>query len=114
MTLPMIFNFLGVKLHGVDAADLDLDLNLEFTDTGQRAVLRLSNGTLSHSLDGFAEEAPVLEISRDLLNRLVSTETTLEAALEAGELAPGPGLDVFRQIGSHLDDFDLWFPIIEP
>jgi alkyl sulfatase BDS1-like metallo-beta-lactamase superfamily hydrolase len=114
MTLPMIFNFFAIKIHGVTAADLELDLNLDITDTGERAVLRLSNGTLSHSLVDWDEDAPVLAITRDLLNRLVGNEVTLEEAVEAGELESGPGLDVFRQVGEHLDEFDLWFPIIEP
>lgn len=114
MTLPMIFNFFAVKIHGVKAADLELDLNLEITDTGEKAVLRLANGTLSHSLVDRDENAPALAITRDLLNRLVAGEDTLEAAIEAGELAPGPGLELFRQIGEHLDEFNLWFPIIEP
>lgn len=114
MTLPMIFNFFAIKIHGVNAADLELDLNLDLTDTGEKAVLRLSNGTLSHSLVDWDEQAPALAITRDLLNRLVSAEIKLEEAIEAGELEPGPALDILRQIGEHLDEFDLWFPIIEP
>ncbi len=114
MTLPMIFNFYAIKLHGVKAADLELDLNLDLPDTGEKAVLRISNGTLSHSLVDRDPAAPVLTITRDLLNRLVAQEIKLDEAIAAGELADGPGLELFRQIGEHLDDFDLWFPIIEP
>jgi len=114
MTLPMIFNFYAVKIHGVEAADAEIDLNLEITDTGERATLALSNGTLSHSLDRHVESAPTLAISRDLLNRLVAQEVRLDEAVAAGELEEGPGLELFRQIGEHLDEFDLWFPLIEP
>jgi alkyl sulfatase BDS1-like metallo-beta-lactamase superfamily hydrolase len=114
MTLPMIFNFFAVKIHGVNAADLELDLNLDITDTGEKTILRLSNGTLSHSLVDWDESAPELAITRDLLDRLVAGEIRLEDAVAAGELEEGPGLEVFRKIGEHLDEFDLWFPIIEP
>lgn len=114
MTLPMIFNFFAIKIHGVDAADLELDVNLDITDTGESAVLRLSNGVLSHSMTDRDEDAPVLEMSRELLNKLVGNEITLEEAVEAGEVESGPGLEVFRKFGEHLDEFDLWFPIIEP
>ncbi len=114
MTLPMIFNFFAVKIHGANASDLELDLNLEITDTGEKALLKLSNGTLSHSLVNVAPEAPVLRVTRDLLNRLVANEIKLDQAIEAGELEAGPGLDLFREIGAHLDEFNLWFPIIEP
>jgi len=114
MTLPMIFNFFAIKIHGVNAAGLELDLNLDITDTGEKAVLRLVNGTLSHSLTDRDEKAPVLAVTRDLLNRLVAGEIRLDEAIEAGELEDGAGLDVFRRIGEHLDEFDLWFPIIEP
>jgi alkyl sulfatase BDS1-like metallo-beta-lactamase superfamily hydrolase len=114
MTLPMIFNFFAIKIHGVNAADLELDLNLDITDTGESAVLRLSNGVLSHSMVDRDPDAPALAMTRDLLNRLVGNEVTLEDAVAAGEVEAGPGLDVFRKFGEHLDEFDLWFPIIEP
>lgn len=114
MTLPMIFNFFAIKIHGVNASDLELDLNLDITDTGEKALLKLSNGTLSHSLVNVGPEAPVLRVTRDLLNRLVANEITLDEAIAAGELEAGPGLDLFSQIGAHLDEFSLWFPIIEP
>ncbi|HRV60314.1 MAG: MBL fold metallo-hydrolase [Solirubrobacterales bacterium] len=114
MTLPMIFNFFAIKIHGVNASDLELDLNLDITDTGESAVLRLSNGVLSHSLVDRDEDAPVLAMTRDLLNRLVGNEITLDEAVEAGEVEAGAGLEVFRKFGEHLDEFDLWFPIIEP
>ncbi len=114
MTLPMIFNFFAIKIHGVNAADLELDLNLDITDTGESAVLRLSNGVLSHSMVDRDQDAPALAMTRDLLNRLVGNEVTLEDAVAAGEVEAGPGLEVFRKFGEHLDEFDLWFPIIEP
>ena len=114
MSLPMIFNFFAIKVHGANAADLEMDLNLEIPDTGEKAILRLSNGTLNHSLVDWEPGAPTLKITRDLLNRLVAGEVELEDAIQAGELEAGPGLELFRQIGEHLDDFDLWFPIIEP
>ncbi|MCB0868718.1 MAG: hypothetical protein KDB48_08470 [Solirubrobacterales bacterium] len=56
----------------------------------------------------------MLRVTRDLLNRLVANEIKLDQAIEAGELEAGPGLDLFREIGAHLDEFNLWFPIIEP
>ena len=77
-------------------------------------MLRLSNGVLSHSMTDRDEDAPVLEMSQELLNKLVGNEITLEEAVEAGEVEAGPGLEVFRKFGEHLDEFDLWFPIIEP
>ena len=98
-------------------ADLRMGVPVVLRGAGGAAVLMLAAETLDaqrladlRALGG----APVLAITRDLLNRLVGNEVTLEEAVEAGELESGPGLDVFRQVGEHLDEFDLWFPIIEP
>lgn len=50
MTLELLFNFLGVKLNGPKAGGSRISLNLVFTDTGEKAVLELTNGSLNHSI----------------------------------------------------------------
>ncbi len=45
-----------------------------------------------------------------LLERLTGDEALAKNA----ELEPGPALDTFRQIIGLLDDFRVWFPVIEP
>jgi len=120
MTLPMIFNYLGVRLNGADAAELDLRLNLAVTDPGdsERAgtdvLLHLINGVLNHSVGVTAPDAPRFEVTRVLLDRITGGETRDEALAELDSLPAGPGRDAFREIIAHLDDFRLWFPVIEP
>jgi alkyl sulfatase BDS1-like metallo-beta-lactamase superfamily hydrolase len=48
MSLALLFNVLGVRLNGPNAAGRSLTLNLVFTDTGENAVLELRNGSLNH------------------------------------------------------------------
>lgn len=120
MTLPMIFNYLGVRLNGERAADLDLTLDLQVSGQDGQAKspvavqLRLVNGVLNHSIGTVGKSAPALTLDRDLLDRIVSGETGDEALAKNAELEPGPALDTFQQIIGLLDDFRVWFPVIEP
>lgn len=118
MTLPMILNYLAIRLNGEQAAGLDLSLNLIVE--GETVLIHLVNGVLNHSPGVKDADAPTLAVGRDLLNRIVSGETA-EGGFDAHDapvgtdgLEPGPGLETFRLIIGHLDDFRLWFPVIEP
>lgn len=127
MTLTMIFNYLGVRLNGERAADLDLALDLTVTpdggtetdpggrhDAGTTVRLHLVNGVLNHSTGSASGDAPGLTVSRGLLDRIVSGENGEGVLAATQELEPGPGLENFRRIVGLLDDFRLWFPVIEP
>ncbi|MCO5314995.1 MAG: MBL fold metallo-hydrolase [Solirubrobacterales bacterium] len=117
MTLPMIFNFLGVKLNGERASALEITLNLSVGGSDGDAtdvLLRLVNGVLHHSIGLTDEYAPRLGVSRELLDRIVSGESGEEDLADLEGLPPGPGRDSFLRIAGLLDEFRLWFPVIEP
>lgn len=115
LTLPMVINYLAIRLNGPDAAGKQITLNLTLTDTREEAVLRLANGTLSHSLarrtaGGDGE----VKTTREVLNRIVADELTVEDAIQAGEITVTPDPAPLVEILSLLDKFSLWFPVIEP
>ncbi|MCO5316771.1 MAG: MBL fold metallo-hydrolase, partial [Solirubrobacterales bacterium] len=117
MTVPMIFNYLGVRLNGERAADQQLTLNLTVgggDGESTEVLLRLGNGVLHHSIGITDEDAPRLEVPRELLDRIVSGESGEEDLADLEKLASGPGLEGFRKLVGLLDEFHIWFPIIEP
>jgi len=114
LNLGMVLNYLGVRLNGPKAAGHEAELNLVLTDTREEAVLRLANGVLSHSLDRRSEGAATISTTREVINRIVADEITVEAAIEAGEIEGDPDAGALVEIFSLLDTFSLWFNVIEP
>jgi alkyl sulfatase BDS1-like metallo-beta-lactamase superfamily hydrolase len=115
MSLDLFFNYLGVRLNGPKASDTRLTLNLEFTDTGDRAVLELANGALNHLLGHAAEEADAtVTLTRSALDRVIVGDVTLADEVSSGEITVEPDSAPLEKLVSLLDTFEFWFPIIEP
>jgi alkyl sulfatase BDS1-like metallo-beta-lactamase superfamily hydrolase len=115
MSLDLFFNYLGVRLNGEKASGIDVTLNWVFTDTGERVLLRLSNGTLSHVIGRTDDSADAtITLTRPALNRFILGETTLDAEAESGEITVTPEIAPLDSLLGLLDEFDLWFNIVEP
>jgi len=115
LTLAMVLNYLGIRLNGPKAAGREVTINLVLTDTREEAVLRLVNGTLSHSLERRSDDAAAtITMSRETINRIVADELTVNEAIESGEIEGDPDTQPLVEIFSLLDEFDLWFNVVEP
>lgn len=116
MNLGLLCDYLAMRLDGQRAADLAETYELELTDTGERAVLELSNGTLHHSLGRGSEEAEktTVRLDRATLDHLVLGRTTAAQAVADGDLRCEPGAGSFELLLSLLDQFEFWFNVIEP
>jgi alkyl sulfatase BDS1-like metallo-beta-lactamase superfamily hydrolase len=111
----MCLDYLGVRLNAERAGDLRLTVNLELTDTGERSVIELANGALNHS-PGRAAGSPdaTVRIDRHALDRLVGGHVDLAELAAAGDLQAEPSLDALEQIAACLDEFSIWFNVVEP
>lgn len=115
LTLEMIFNYLGVRLNGPEAAGREITLNLTFPDTNQNAWLKLANGALSHSVERSAPSPDAtITLDRSTLNSVVTGKLELQEAIDSGEVGAEPDAGPLVELISLLDTFDLWFPVIEP
>jgi linear primary-alkylsulfatase len=115
MTLQLLFNYLGVRLNGPKAAERAITLNVVLTDTGEKAVLELANGALHHSLGRTRDDADAtITLSRHALDRVLLGQTTLLAAAQAGEIEIEPDEKPVLELLDLLEDFSMWFNIIEP
>ena len=113
LDLDTLIDFLAIRLNGREAEGRDLVLDLVLTDTGQEVRLELSNGVLHHSTEAFGlGEAPRVEATRDLLDRIASGSAGPEEAGE--ELGEGTGREAFLLLVGLLDGFAPWFPVVEP
>ena len=115
MSLEMCLDYLGVRLNGETRGRPRIVLNLELTDTAERAVLELANGALSHSPDRHADDADAtVRMERIVLDRLIGGHTSLAEAVDAGEVQAEPGTEPLEQLLELMDEFNLWFKIVEP
>jgi alkyl sulfatase BDS1-like metallo-beta-lactamase superfamily hydrolase len=115
MSLGLLFNYLAIRLNGPKAAGERLVFEFDFTDSGERAVLELSNGTLNHSLGRSAKDPDAtVRLTRQALNRVIVGETTLIAEAESGEIDVSPDIAPLAKLVDCLDEFEFWFNIIQP
>jgi alkyl sulfatase BDS1-like metallo-beta-lactamase superfamily hydrolase len=109
----MLLDSLSIRLNGDRAGGCSPSVNLEFTDTSDRFGVFVENAVLHHRrapLPGAAE----VRLSRPALVRLVLAETTLDAAMAAGEVEITGPTTPFAELLSLLDRFDFWFNIVTP
>ena len=115
LTLEMILNYLGMRLNGPDAAGREITLNLVFPDTNQDAWLKLSNGALSHSVERSAPSPDAtVQLDRSTLNSIVTGRLELDQAISSGLIRAEPDAGPLTELIGLLDEFSLWFPVIEP
>jgi alkyl sulfatase BDS1-like metallo-beta-lactamase superfamily hydrolase len=115
MSLDLFFDYLGVRLNGAQAGGTDVTLNWVFTDTKEQVLLRLSNGALSHVIGRTDDGADAtITLTRAALNRFILGQTTLDDEASSGEITVEPDIAPLDTLLGLLDDFDLWFNIVEP
>jgi alkyl sulfatase BDS1-like metallo-beta-lactamase superfamily hydrolase len=115
MSLDLFFNYLGVRLNGAKAGSADVTLNWVFTDTHEQVLLRLSNGALSHVIGRTDPGADAtITLTRAALNRFILGQSTLDDEASSGEITVEPDIAPLDTLLGLLDDFGLWFNIVEP
>ena len=115
MTLAQVFDFFAVRLNGPEAAAAgDVELEWRVGDTPVRVTV--SNGTL-HGRPGVSASNPaaVVRTSRDALDGLVSGGGALRDLVDRGDATvDGDGADEALAVFDRLDEFALFFPLVEP
>ena len=116
MTLGQIFDFLAVKVDGPSAIKLGpVLINWSFTDTGETALLELSNGTLHSKIGTFSKSADVIvSSSRDVIEELIATEYSLSQAIGDERVKISGDSEKILNLWETFTDFPLFWPIIEP
>ncbi|MBP1927735.1 alkyl sulfatase BDS1-like metallo-beta-lactamase superfamily hydrolase [Methanolinea mesophila] len=115
MSLDTFFDYLGVRLNGPKAVGKKSVINLNFTDTGEQAVLVLVNATLNHSLDRQDPHADAtLTLTRNALNRIILQESTFDKEVGSGGVQVAGNAGKVHELVSLLDSFEFWFNIVTP
>ena len=111
----MFLDFLGVRFNPQDADDLDITLNLKFTDTEENFVLRLKNSVLNNISNKIADEPNAeMTMTRKVFDLIALRETNMAIEIAKGNIKIGGNplavLNIFRR----LDNYDPFFNIVTP
>ncbi|MDG2308462.1 MAG: alkyl sulfatase dimerization domain-containing protein [Candidatus Binatia bacterium] len=115
MSVGMIFDSMAVRLNGPKAADQRISVNFDFTDTGEKFVLRVENGALSHTPNkqlGGADAT--MRLKRTALDALILGRTPFDQLLASGDLTIEGKAESLLGLFGLLDNFDSAFPIVTP
>ncbi len=115
MPLDMLFDFLGVRLDAGRAADKTVELNIEFTDTGDKYALGVENSAIHYSKGKLLDKPDAsLTTTRAAFDDVILKQTTLEKLIVAGKAKLGGDPRKFAEFVSWLDNFEFWFNIVTP
>jgi len=115
MTIPMIFDIMGVRLNGPKAEGKTITVNWNFTDTGEKYVLTLENSVLVYSSGKPAPDADAtLTLSRATLNSILAGETTFLRELMSNNLEIEGDALKLNDLMSLQDNFDPMFNVVMP
>ncbi|MEX0767336.1 MAG: alkyl sulfatase C-terminal domain-containing protein, partial [Microthrixaceae bacterium] len=118
MTPEMVLDNCAVKLNGPLASEHAVEFTIEFTDRAESFQVFIGNGTLRHRRLSGANDTPnLLPIIRTTVQtfiKLSSELATVEEAIALEQFTVDGQREPFEIFVSLLDQFDLFFPIIEP
>lgn len=115
MSLDLFFDYLAMKLNGPKADGKEIVLNFDFTDAKQKYMIEMTNGVLNHTPDKQADKADAtITLSRATLNQIILKETTLQKAVDSGDVKIAGSQEKLNEMLSYLDSFDFWFNIVTP
>jgi len=117
----MVLDNCAVKLNGPQASEQRVELDVVFTDREQAFQVFIGSGTLRHrrldSPSGGASSSTASTTVQTTVQEFISLTselTTVDQALESGTLQVEGPLEPLVTFVSLLDQFDLFFSIIEP
>lgn len=113
--LHLYFDLLAVRLNGTEAAEKKWQINFEIRDTGETALLFLSNGTLHHRLGQTSEDADAtLNLTRDALDQLNLKTASLLGLIARGEASISGNPITLTRFFNLIEEPMFWFNIVTP
>jgi len=116
MPVSMLLDYLAVRLDGPAAAGDHLVLRLELTDPDELHVVEVRRGVLHH----FGREDPrrvpsaTVHATAATAKSVLVGHADLDDEIAAGRVRLEGDRGAFDRLADLLDDFDRWFPIVEP
>lgn len=114
MSMPLFFDYLGMRLNGAKAGDRRGTLVCVFPDLDETWTLLLRHGTLSHRPGAGPEPDATLTIERADLDAVILGQAKLADLLEKGRATVDGEAQALHDLLDLLDEFEFWFNIVTP
>jgi alkyl sulfatase BDS1-like metallo-beta-lactamase superfamily hydrolase len=112
--IPRFFDAMAGRLNGPDAEDVNLVINIVFTDRGEEYALDIENAVLHHRAGRRADAQATLSLTHELFLAMMVGQAGLKDTLFSDKLrVEGSRLDLVRFF-SLLDKPDTNFNIVTP
>lgn len=115
MDTELFLDYLGVRLNGEKAANVDYTINFVLPDVNETFLVELENAHLNN-LKGVQSDNPdmTLTMNRSELNKVLMGTTSISELVKAGKANVEGNGKALTDIAGMMDSFDFWFNIIEP
>ncbi len=111
----MFLDFMAVRFNPEGADDLEVKINLDFTDTEEKFVLSLDNSVLNNIPNKQAEDADAtLTLTRHIFNEVAMGKTSFPKEIVKGNVSVGGNPLALVKVFSRLDEFNPDFNIVTP
>ena len=115
MSIPLSFDYLGVRLNGSKADGKTIVLNWDFTDVREQYALTLRNSALTYRTNWQDPQADAtITLTRAVWDALTLGQTTLDQALASGAIQVTGNRQKLTELMGMLDTFKPDFPIVTP
>ncbi len=115
LTVPLFFDYLGVRLNAAKAEGQHTVINWVFPDISERYVLNLENCALTYLADRTADDAHVtVTLSRPVLSQLLLQQITLADAVRDDAIILEGDTAKLSELFELIDEFYFMFEILEP
>jgi len=114
LTVEQLWDAIAVRVNGPAAWDLELAINWEFTDTGERYVLTLEHGVLTHRRGERADADTGVVLPREVLDAMLVGAVPPADAVASGRVAitgdAGKLAELFAVLDTPTPDFAIVTP----
>jgi alkyl sulfatase BDS1-like metallo-beta-lactamase superfamily hydrolase len=115
MSIPLFFDYWGVRLNAEKADGKQFIINWDFTDTDEQYALNLSNAALTYRVDYLAPAADLnVTLTRAALDSITLGESTFEDEVAAGAITLDGDEALLAELIAMLDTFTPDFPMVTP
>lgn len=114
MSMPLYFDYLGMRLNGAKAGDRRLTLVCVLPDLSESWTLSLRHGTLSHRSGADADADATLSVNRSDFDEVILGTVKLPDLVAAGTARIDGDEQAIHDLLDLLDDFEFWFNIVTP
>ncbi len=113
--INLFFDLLAVRLNGPRAVGTSLSLNFNFSDSGEKLHATVNNGVLNYVEGKTAANCDAtFTFTRERWNEFAAANISLEELLENGQTKIEGDTNSLVKLFSLLDDFTVFFNIVEP